>query len=72
MQTRGIRVQVSSDVDFEGLIAELYYCDVCVGILSNEPGEGFNFLLVAEPNSVKIPLEVLQHGLQLAKDELLR
>lgn len=53
MKSEKLKVQVSSDLDHEKLIVEIIYEGHSIGILSNEPGEGFCFSTDSKVSGVK-------------------
>lgn len=67
-----VRIQVSSDIDYRKLVAEVLINDQLVGIVSDEPGEGLAFTFHSDHADKPIPLATLEKALQMAKDEIMK
>ncbi|MCF7516558.1 hypothetical protein L3V43_22065 [Pseudoalteromonas sp. L23] len=68
-----IDVTISSDIDYENLIAEIHVDGNFIGLVTNEPHQGVCFELPdGQADWNKIGVSVLIQAIEIAKIELLQ
>ena len=73
MKQDNIEITISSDLDYDCLIAEIMINDVFVGLVTNEPDKGICFEVPEGQMRIgSISLETFQAALVRAKDALIK
>ncbi|GEM_PF-1353686 len=74
-----ISIKICSDIDYEDLIAEIYYGEQFVGVVDQE--KGFNHLVIRMPVGIELPISSnksmlalnltdFEHAIEEAKQKL--
>ena len=73
MTDESIEVQISSDLDYDNLIAEIHIGSKFVGLVTNEPGKGVCFEMPDGNGGFNpINFEIFKVALDKAKKELMQ